>query len=70
MSAYLDGELAARPRRRMKRHVGACRECRRLIGGLTAVIDAMHRLPGAEDGARALQIVSSVRGRLSEPPGS
>jgi anti-sigma factor RsiW len=66
MSAYLDGELTARRRGRMKRHVGECRECRRLIAGLSAVIEALHRLTPPAIG-NASQITASVRILLRTP---
>lgn len=70
MSAYLDGELTARRRGRMERHVGECHECRRLVRALRLVIDALHRLPASGGGGDASQIAAAVRVRLSEPPGS
>jgi anti-sigma factor RsiW len=69
-SAYLDGELAGRRLERMDRHVSECRECRRLIGGLTLVIDGLRRLPPPDGGGGAVQIAAAVRARLSEPRGS
>ena len=51
MSDYLDGELAASGRARMERHLGECAECRRLLAGLRAVVDGLHRLPAPSGGA-------------------
>ncbi|MBV9001820.1 MAG: zf-HC2 domain-containing protein [Solirubrobacterales bacterium] len=68
MSAYLDGELEARPRSRMEHHLGECAECRRLIAGLTLVLDALHRLPTRGSSCDPVRIAASVRVRLAEPP--
>jgi anti-sigma factor RsiW len=70
MSDYLDGELPGHGRGRMERHVGECTECRRLLTGLRALLDALHRLPAPEAGARAVQLAASVRVRLHDPPAS
>lgn len=70
MSAYLDDELPAAARVRMERHVRACRECRELVGGLTLVIEGLHRLPAPQDGGGAAQIAGAVRARLGDPPHS
>jgi hypothetical protein len=68
MSAYLDGELAGRRRRRMEHHLGECRECPRLVAGLRLVIDALHRLTPPESGD-ASQITASVLMLLRTPEG-
>lgn len=69
MSDYLDGDLAARGRARMDRHVGECRECRTVLVELRLVIERLHRMPAPADGAGASQIAAAVRVRLSQPPG-
>jgi len=66
MSDYLDGELAPAGRTRMKRHLGECAECRRLLAGLRRTVDGLHRLSAPSAGADALQIAASVRARLSK----
>jgi anti-sigma factor RsiW len=70
MSAYLDAELARGERSRMDRHVGECEECRRLLAGLRATLDALHRLGARSGGTNALRVAGAVRARLREPPGS
>jgi len=67
MSDYLDGELAPSGRGRMKRHLGECDECRRLLAGLRRTIDMLHRLPAPDEGVDAVRIAASVRVRLREP---
>jgi anti-sigma factor RsiW len=68
MSDYLDGELATSQRGRMKHHLGECQECRRLLAGLRAVVDGLHRLPALGGGGNAVEIAAAVRVRLTEPP--
>ncbi len=68
MSGYLDGDLGARARARMERHLGECQDCRRLLAGLRVVVDGLHRLPAPSGGADAVQIAAGVRLRLNEPP--
>ena len=68
MSGYLDGDLAARARARMERHLAECGDCRRLLAGLRAVVGGLHHLPAPGSGLDAVQIAALVRGRLNEPP--
>ena len=70
MSKYLDGELPARPRRRMEHHVAECSECRRLLAGLSLVVDALHRLKAPEGARQPAQLADSVIGLLQRPPAS
>jgi anti-sigma factor RsiW len=68
MSAFLDGELRHRQRRRLERHAAACGECRRVLGGLRAMLAAMNRLPAPAGGHGAVALAAAVRLRLDEPP--
>jgi anti-sigma factor RsiW len=68
MSEYLDGDLAQGRRSRMERHLGVCVECRRLLAGLTLVVDALHRLPAPQPGRDTTQLAGAVRLRLEQPP--
>jgi anti-sigma factor RsiW len=68
MSEYLDGELATSERGRMEHHLGECHDCRRLLAGLRAIVDGLHRLPALGGGVDAVQIAASVRVRLPEQP--
>ena len=70
MSDYLDGDLSARGRGRMERHVGECRECRTVLVELRVVVKRLRGLPSPADGGGASQIAAAVRVRLTEPPGS
>ena len=68
MSGFLDGDLTARARTRMERHLAECGDCRRLLAGLRAVVDGLRRLSAPGGGLDAVQIAGLVRGRLDEPP--
>lgn len=68
MSAFLDGELPSRGRLRMERHAGECVECRRVLDGLRAMLDALHRLAGPTGTAEAVAVASAVRLRLPRAP--
>jgi anti-sigma factor RsiW len=64
MSDELDGELPARQRRRMARHLAECAECRHVFAGLTMIVDALHQLPSARGGPDVAQLAATVRVRL------
>jgi anti-sigma factor RsiW len=66
MSDYLDGELAASGRDRMRRHLSECEQCRRLLAGLRAVLEGLHHLPAPSGGTDALRIATAVRLRLRD----
>jgi anti-sigma factor RsiW len=69
MSDYLDGDLPARGRARIERHVAVCHQCHTVLVELRVVIDRLHRLPPPAGGDPS-QIAAAVRVRLSRPPGS
>jgi len=68
MSDYLDGELAARGRRRLERHVRDCEECRAVLRGLTQMLEKLHavHVPGGRPEPR--ELAARVRERLREHP--
>jgi anti-sigma factor RsiW len=68
MSAHLDGELPAPERGRMERHLGECVGCRGVFAGLTAVVEALRRLPAAQPACGPAQVAAAVRIRLGEQP--
>jgi anti-sigma factor RsiW len=68
MSAYLDGDLSSGARIRIERHLGECDKCRRLLAGLRALLDLLHRRPVLSYGTQADRIAAAVRLRLSDPP--
>jgi anti-sigma factor RsiW len=67
MSAYLDRELRPRHQVRMKRHLEECAQCRRLLEGLSRMLDALRQLPAQAESVYAAQLAAAVRRRL--PPG-
>ena len=69
MSAYLDGELASRPRARIERHSEECPECRGVLYSLRRMLGMLQRLPPPSTRADALNITAAVRARLHEPQG-
>jgi anti-sigma factor RsiW len=64
MSAYIDGELAARQERRLAAHEEICPDCAQLIRTLQALVTALPalRLPPEASFATAEQ----VRARIAE----
>ena len=65
MSAYLDGELAARARARLERHTEECPECRGILYALRRMLGLLQRLPPAS-AEPAPDIAAGVRRRLVE----
>lgn len=65
MSAYLDGDLASRARRRLEGHTRECAECRGVLHSLRLMLARLHTLPAS--GQRAPEIAQAVRQRLHEP---
>jgi anti-sigma factor RsiW len=68
MSDYLDDGLNPGQLQRLTRHLGECAECRRLLAGLTQIVDALHRLPAREGGPTPLALAASVRARIKQLP--
>ena len=64
MSAYLDGDLASRPRLRLERHTGECAECRGVLHSLRRMLVRLRGLPVTSPDAP--DIASAVRGRLRD----
>ena len=65
MSAQLDGELPARARERLHRHVRECPECREVLRTLQRMLELIRRVPPVSDG-EAPTIVPGVMRRLQE----
>jgi anti-sigma factor RsiW len=68
LSAYLDGELGARGRARVGRHIERCPQCRRLLQGLRETVALLSARSPVREPA-PVQLVSAVRARLREPGG-
>lgn len=67
MSDYLDAELSSPRGLRLERHVGECEACRRLLGGLRAMLGVLHSLGTTSGEVDVARMVASVRVRLGEP---
>jgi anti-sigma factor RsiW len=63
---YMDAGLGPGAKARLKRHVGECDECRRLLAGLREMIRVLGGLP-TPSGVGAGRHAASVRLRLDEP---
>ncbi len=61
LSAYVDGELTARQRRRLERHADACTECGPALRSLIRVIHALRRLPRPPASNVAERVVARLR---------
>jgi anti-sigma factor RsiW len=61
LSAYLDGELSPRQRRRLERHVSACADCAPTLRSLIRVIHALRTLPRPPASAAADGVVARLR---------
>jgi anti-sigma factor RsiW len=66
MSGYLDGELAARARARLDRHVAECPDCRGLLHSLHRMLERLERLPPPSDLPTPEQMAAAVRARIHE----
>ncbi len=71
LSAYLDGELTQRQRRRLERHAGICPECRRALKQLGALLRALPGLRGTEPEVDSVadRTAEAVRRRIDEERG-
>jgi anti-sigma factor RsiW len=67
MSAYVDGDLAARPRARMQRHTEECPDCRGVLGSLRRMLGMLASVPSAGWRASAPDITGQVLLRLRQP---
>ena len=66
MSAYLDGELPARGRRRLERHVHDCPECRGVLGALRRMLGLLKSRSSESSTEDVPDIASEVLARLHE----
>lgn len=61
LSAYVDGELTARQRRRLERHADACAECGPALRSLIRVIHALRTLPRPPAPSVADRVIARLR---------
>lgn len=52
LSDYLDGDLEARTRRRVGRHVARCKHCQALLESLTRTLEQLRSLGSIDQGAK------------------
>lgn len=80
LSAYLEGDLTTRQRRRLERHAEACPECGPALRQLRTLLRELPALRGHEPGSTtaADRVAAAVRRRIDdeaadglgrEPPG-
>lgn len=67
LSPYLDGELAARPRDALERHLVSCAPCRQELAALRATARALAELPQAEVPRSFTLTPDQVRGPAPRP---
>jgi anti-sigma factor RsiW len=68
ISAYLDGDLAARARARLDRHAQECPECRGILHSMRRMLALLPGLGPGRGRANTPDIATVVRRRLQEPP--
>jgi anti-sigma factor RsiW len=64
MSEYLDGDLDARRRGRIERHVGDCPECEELLRALGTIVQALGGMRGRAGHGVAATVLAGVQERL------
>lgn len=67
LSAYVDGELVARSRARIRRHVEDCPDCHGALQTLERLLGLLQRVPPISSTEQP-DIASAVRRRLHETP--
>lgn len=67
LSDFVDGDLSARGRSRLQRHVDKCPDCYRAFVTLQRMLDRLHRLPPPH-AVETPDIAAAVRRRLAEQP--
>jgi anti-sigma factor RsiW len=67
LSAYLDLDLSAWARARVRRHTAACAECRTLLDDLRHMLALLQSAPEPEPLADVPAIASAVVRRLYDP---
>jgi anti-sigma factor RsiW len=65
LSDFVDGDLPARARARLQRHVAECPDCHRALAGLQRLLERLHGLTRPGSGETP-EIASAVRRRLHD----
>ena len=69
LSDYLEGDIGARTRRRVSRHLARCEHCQALLASLTRTLEQVRSLGGMELGSPELATVRAVVERIEREPG-
>jgi anti-sigma factor RsiW len=64
LSDYLDGDLGARTRRRVGRHLARCKHCQALLESLTRTLEQLRSLGSIDQGTPAPATVRAVIERI------
>jgi anti-sigma factor RsiW len=64
LSDYLDGDLGARTRRRVGRHLARCKHCQALLESLTRTLEQLRSLGSIDQGAAEPATVRAVIERI------
>lgn len=67
LSDYIDDELPARARRRVRAHADVCSDCGPSLRSLTRVVRALCALPDLERPRGAAGVISRLRSELADP---
>jgi anti-sigma factor RsiW len=64
LSDYLDGDLGARTRRRVGRHLARCKHCQALFESLTRTLEQLRSLGSIDQGTAEPATVRAVIERI------
>jgi anti-sigma factor RsiW len=64
LSDYLDGDLGARTRRRVSRHLARCKHCQALLESLTRTLEQLRSLGTIDQGTPETATVRAVIERI------
>ncbi len=66
LSDYLEDDLGARTRTRIKRHLARCKHCQALFQSLSRTLEQLRSLGGIEQGSAELAVVRAVVERIRQ----
>jgi anti-sigma factor RsiW len=69
LSDYLDGDLGARERTRILRHLDRCERCRALLASLTRVLEQLRSLGSLEHAGPKPATVEAILERIRRDGG-
>jgi anti-sigma factor RsiW len=64
LSDYLDGDLGARTRRRVGRHLARCKHCQALLESLTRTLEQLRSLGSIDQGTTEPATVRAIVERI------